>query len=350
MYRFLRCTCSQPKDSSPYVPREQLKLDLCEQFHQRVWKNKSKYLATQLVVGPRGCGKTTIIQEVFEGHKSVVHVPLSNNVTIPEFESAFFDALDFKHLPEGLSRPTLIMGVLRILDKWKILPTLLLEVNAQCSTETLQVILTRLKEWGDDAKLMKSVVVLSSTRAAMTLNIGLNSLRVVCVSIPDLTEDEVQQFVMQMLSKYKDKRVAEVVEKNYLLVGNRLSELHELATKVEHCASLEKAESKIHEFVQKQRKRYVSSLEEVFTKIEQFQYLNEKSFHRDDLSLLIEMFKNNKQLNFSRFCQLVHMTRRDIIEMIANVHPHVFFVDPEDETVIVSSVFAQDALNSYKVK
>ena len=39
---------------------------------------------------------------------------------------------------------------------------------------------------GDDKRYIRSVVVLSSTRPALTLKIGLNELRVRCLFVPDL--------------------------------------------------------------------------------------------------------------------------------------------------------------------
>ena len=52
-----------------------------------------------------------------------------------------------------------------------------------------------MKEWGDDDKMVKSVVVLSSTRAAMTLNIGFSALRVEVINVPDMSNEQVNKFV-----------------------------------------------------------------------------------------------------------------------------------------------------------
>ena len=75
-----------------------------------------------------------------------------------------------------------------------------------------------MKTWGTDFKMVKPIVVLSSTRAAMTLNIGFSALRTDVINVPDLTNEQVNQFVTQMFNK---KCVGEVTNKVSPLLGNR---------------------------------------------------------------------------------------------------------------------------------
>ena len=114
------------------------------------------------------------------------------------------------------------------------MPILLVEVNAQYSSSALQELLVKLKTWGDDKHYIRSVVVLSSTRPALTLKIGLDELRVRCLFVPDLNAEEVKNFVKQMLSEFEaeDKVMEEMINELVCIVDTRLNILPDLNSKV----------------------------------------------------------------------------------------------------------------------
>ena len=80
--------------------------------------------------------------------------------------------------------------------------------------------------------LIKPLVVLSSSRVALALIVGLRELRrLQCVGVPNLTDREVKAFVLQMFEEFNfDKKNIKAVESKITpVVGNTLSTLYYLS-------------------------------------------------------------------------------------------------------------------------
>ena len=242
--------------SEPYIDRKKLTTNLAKEIYAYNSDDTRSNLRTILVCGPRGAGKTTIVSELLKETKGIVRIPISKMGTLDDVFEQLLDGLGMKRLPVGTTRRMMIESVLKQIseerktktkDKDKIWPTLLFEVNSQCSSKELQDLLVLLKEWGGDNEWAKSIVVVSAVRAAMSLNIGLRPLRVVLVHVPGLTLEEVEQFVDAMLTDVcrdttERARVANFVSPK---LGRLLNNLHELKRRVQRCNSLHEAEEAI---------------------------------------------------------------------------------------------------------
>ena len=55
-------------------------------------------------------------------------------------------------------------------------PIFIVEVDKKFPSESLEELLLLMKQLGDDSKLVKPIVVLSSSRSALGLNIGIRKL------------------------------------------------------------------------------------------------------------------------------------------------------------------------------
>ena len=213
------------------------------------------------------------------------------------------------HIPSGINKGTIIREALKELKRFKCESILLVEVNAQCSLSELQEILTRMKEWGDDLHLCKPVVVLSSSRSALAMTIGLRELRVICEFIPNLTDEEVCSFVTQMLSEFNanESNINELVKDVLPVVGNTLGVLHSImfSLKKDECRSAEAAARKIREHRKNLRNEYFCAFSDLMKllKLEQVQSGREYS---NDMCVLCERFRKDN-VSLDELSEMTHI-------------------------------------------
>jgi hypothetical protein len=95
---------------------------------------------------------------------------------------------------------TFLLDVLTELEEK---PTFLVEVDRRFGSKRLEQLLLLMKRLGDDMQLVQPIVVLSSSRSALTLEINASSLRVKLIPIPHLTENECRQFLQKVMDGLK---------------------------------------------------------------------------------------------------------------------------------------------------
>ena len=130
----------------------------------------SSLLQMTLVCGPRGSGKSTLVANVLEGKTGIVPISYQGS-SDDEFALAVLEALKVP-CPQGVQPLSLVNETLvGIKTKHQLTPLFFIEVDVRYTSKQLVNLLLLLKRFGDDRKLVKSVVVVSSSRAALTLEI-----------------------------------------------------------------------------------------------------------------------------------------------------------------------------------
>ena len=101
-------------------------------------------------------------------------------------------------LPDNMDPMTFLLEVLGGLN---LKPTFIVEVDKifRFRSKNLEELLMLLKRLRDDLQLIVPVVVLSSSRSALSLELSPASLRVAFFSITDLTENECRQFFQSVI-------------------------------------------------------------------------------------------------------------------------------------------------------
>ena len=100
------------------------------------------------------------------------------------------------------------------------------------------------------------------------------------------------------------------------------------------CNSLDEAQDIIDQHINDQNMMYYSSFHEFVQKV--FTEMLNKT-EKDDLCLL-EMLKTKGSVDFITFCALLHEEHKEVIDLMCEVHPHIY-VNPLLQQVTVSSTF-----------
>ena len=141
---------------------------------------------------------------------------------------------------------TFLRDVLDMLPKK---PIFLVEVDKKFASESLEELLLLMKHLGDDSRLVEPIVVLSSSRSALGLNITPTKLRAKFVTVTDFTPEQSRQFFQQLLTRMaiteneRKQGIDFAIEK----IGTRLVDLHTVATTLssKKCNSLKEFQSVI---------------------------------------------------------------------------------------------------------
>ena len=101
-----------------------------------------------IVTGPRGSGKTTLVNTELKGNKKVVTVSLNTAVPFTEerFARSILTALRFPYKPTGLSAQGLLETALA--KHRKLPPILVEEANWRCDATHLLLLLKRGRKAG----------------------------------------------------------------------------------------------------------------------------------------------------------------------------------------------------------
>ena len=92
----------------------------------------------------------------------------------------------------------------------KLQPILVVEADQRCSASHLEHLLLLLKRWGADNKLLRPLVVLSSSRAALGLTLTTEArFRAQYFVLQDLTEAEGEQLLAGLCKPYVKSCTAE---------------------------------------------------------------------------------------------------------------------------------------------
>ena len=139
-----------------------------------------KVLRTVVVVGPRGSGKSTLAHMTLKNTTKVISVHLDTDEPFSpkQFAVKILEALCVPPPESQINTArSRVEQALAASKKDKRVPIIHVEVDVRGDAKQLQNLLILLKVWGEDLKLVRAVVTLSSSRAALGLSIAMDELR-----------------------------------------------------------------------------------------------------------------------------------------------------------------------------
>ena len=314
------------------------------------------YSSTAVVYGPRGSGKSTAVMHVFSNRKCVVTSTLptdgESNTCVKDWASSVLDSLGIQNIPSGVD-PLKILKESLVQFKakgqktsLKDLPIIIVEVDSRCEGQFLENLLLQTKHLGADKELANFVVVLSASRAAYNVNIGLDQLRAHAVLVDELSDDEAKEYLrsclMKTIKNLSDEEVEEVVNDALCKVGNLLLHLVPLCEDWLKCPGDKESLMNVSSLKSGKILRIAKGCLLVF-----LDKLNEeRNIHRRELR---EEFLNlcmNKR-DVSDFAKAIGLNMNTLVRLNSSVTPeHPFFVDLSSGLISVSSPHMKKAIKA----
>ena len=155
---------------------------------------------TLVVMGPRGSGKSTLVNLTFASSANVIRIHLDTTVpfSAEEFSHNILSVLSVYPPPPHVQARLLLEKAFK---KFPEPPLLLVEADTRCGAKQLEQLLLLLKWWAGDLNAVRPVVILSASRAAFGLKLRLSELRALPFVVPDLTEAEGEKLLWTLFSK-----------------------------------------------------------------------------------------------------------------------------------------------------
>ena len=281
---------------------------------------------TLLVHGPRGVGKTTVMQHSLNCVKGVVHIEPPNPLTVENFYKSIFDYVKFKTQSE--SHRALVIHALKKIkaDEKGIKPTFVVDIDEKCSEKELMPILIELKKLVADSSLANGIIILSTSRAALLLPVTLHELRVDPVNISDPPRRTIVNFLENRLVKlFPDSKPEEregwiasyspEIGTRFLDAANLINKLWKAKSKGS-LTTPKTVNDSVQEFVSQRKEIYRSSALQFVTMVDKIKRKE----------VLTGIINNDLPLN-----KLVEATgtkdKESLIKTLANLHPHPVYID-----------------------
>ena len=157
-------------------------------------------LKTIIVTGPRGSGKSTLVRHCLAGKGRVVDIVLNPQSYFNEekFAENVLETIEFSY-ESGTNVKALLFIALRRLRKRRKsqeeLPIIVVETDNRCTPDQLRSLLILMKQYGADEKLIRPIVVLTSSTSAFGLSISPMELRSRYFHVDDLTDEQCLEYV-----------------------------------------------------------------------------------------------------------------------------------------------------------
>ena len=314
------------------------------------------YSSTAVVYGPRGSGKSTAVMHVFSNRKCVVTSTLptdgESNTCVKDWASSVLDSLGIQNIPSGVD-PLKILKESLVQFKakgqktsLKDLPIIIVEVDSRCEGQFLENLLLQTKHLGGDKELANFVVVLSASRAAYNVKIGLDQLRAHAVLVDELSDDEAKEYLrsylMKTIKNLSDEEVEEVVNDALCKVGNLILHLVPLCEDWLKCPGDKESLMNVSSLKSGRILQIAKGCLLVF-----LNNLNkEHNIHRRELR---EEFLNlcmNKR-DVSDFAEAIGLNETTVVRLNSSVTPlNPFFVDLSSRLISVSSPHMKKAIKA----
>jgi hypothetical protein len=341
------------KKPSPYITRGGLP-DVGDIFAA---EEKQK---TVIVCGPRGSGKTTAVRETMKDNKGVVVATLAGESQLEqELACAITKSLGL-HTNKQVDHTEVVVNALKeIREKpgsLKHPPVLVVEVNERFTSKALKELALTLKDWGHEEALVRPIVVLSTSRAAMGLEIGMDELRAVFASVGDLDREEAKRYIEQLCRELKlegandNAAVSKYAEQVVQILGSRLLHLDSFADQVrffKNESDKQQQQVSLKAVVQLATEHETSKLKDSRRALKRFH----KRFPNANKKDLYGIFKEpGAAVDVDEFSEMVDEDVRTVLDGLSNIQPHPFYVDPKTQTVRVGSVFVQKVIDTDSAK
>ena len=216
------------------------------------------------------------------------------------------------------------------------LPIFVIEADERCTPDQLQSLFLLMKQYGADEKLIRPIVVLSSSTSAFGLSISY-------FHVDDLTDEQCLEYLESRLSSMikgdEQEEISNFVKEvvPHLGIGNRLIHLESVLDgmseleldKIQH--KLDKVKEHIESYVEEQVLIYTDSVRSFFRELKGT--CHSKEAVKRVFKLLLE--KGSMPLRTFREACGVYEEKR----FISNIHPHPFYVNPLHRTIHFHAIF-----------
>jgi hypothetical protein len=315
-------------------------------------KEKQK---TVIVCGPRGSGKTTAVRETMKDNKGVVVATLAGESQLEqELACAITKSLGL-HTNKQVDHTEVVVNALKEIRREPGYaglmhpPVLVVKVNERfTSSKALEELALTLKDWGHEEALVRPIVVLSTSRAAMGLEIGMEELRAEFASVGDLNREDAEEYIEQLcrvlkLEKANDKAAVSKCAKQVVkLLGTRLLHLDSFADQVRFSKKVS-----LEALVQSATERKTSMLKDSRRALKRFH----KRFPNANKKDLYGIFKEpGAAVDVDEFSEMIGEDLPTVVKALSDIQPHPFYVDPKTQTVRVGSVFVQKVIDTDSAK
>ena len=319
-------------------------------------KEKQK---TVMVCGPRGSGKTAAIRETLEGKKGVVVVTLAGESQLRQkLACAITESLGL-NTNKQVDHTEVVVNALKEIRRnpgsLEHPPVLVVEVNERfTSPKALEELALTLKDWGHDEALVRPIVVLSTSRAAMGLGIGMEELRAEFASVGDLDREEAKRYIEQLCTELKlegandNDAVSKYSEQVVQILGSRLLHLDSFADQVRFFKNTsDQQQVSLKTLVKLASEHETIKLKDSRRALKLFH----KRFPNANKKDLYGIFKKpGAAVDVDEFSEMVGEDVSTVLNRISDIQPHPFYVDPKTQTVGVGSVFVQKVIDTDSAK
>ena len=234
----------------------------------------SEDLKTIVVTGPRGSGKSTLVEHCLAGKGGVVSVCLDTQSSFSEekFEEKVMKTIGLPRREPGTNVMALLRLALRGLRKsQEELPIFVIKADELCTPDQLQSLLILMKQYGADEKLIRPIVVLTSSTSAFGLSISPMELRSRYFHVDDLTDEQCLEYVESRLSSMIEgdkqeisKFVKDVVP--HLGIGNRFIQIQNVMDGMPEL-KLDEIKEHIESWVEEEVLIYTDSVRSFFREV-----------------------------------------------------------------------------------
>ena len=291
---------------------------------------------TVMVCGPRGSGKTAAVRETLEGKKGVVAVTLAGESPLRQkLARAITEALG---LPTNkqVNHAEDVVNALKEISKEpgqagvEHPPVLVVEVSERFTEpKALEELALTLKDWGHDEALVRPIVVLSTSRAAMGLDIGMEELRAEFASVGDLDHKEAKRYIEQLCRELKlegandNAVVSKCAEQVVQILGTRLLHLDSFADQVRLSKNTsDQQQVSVIALVQLASERETSMLKLNRRALKLFH----KRFPNANKNDLYEIFKEpGVTVDVDEFSEMVGEDVSTVLDVLSGIQPHPFY-------------------------
>ena len=229
-------------------------------------------LRTIVVTGPRGSGKSTLVQHCLAGKGGVVSVCLDTQSSFSEekFEEKVMKTIGLAQ--SGTNATALLSLALEGLrESQEELPIFVIEADERCTPDQLQSLLILMKQYGSDKQLIRPIIVLSSSTSIFGLTIWHKELRLRYFHVDDLTDEQCLEYVESRLSSMiegDEQEISNFVKEvvPHLGIGNRLVQIRSVLSGVSEL-KLDKVQEHIESYVEERVRVYTSSVISFFEEV-----------------------------------------------------------------------------------